>query len=130
MWLVIALGLASAAAPSGQGVTAKGTAFGPRQRLVCDWFTNFENSRLGHCKVGGRTVPGFEDGASIECAGRACEQLDAEARKVAGWKQREPVTGTFTVEFHGRVGPRREPRYLGDGHRTVLIERLVKVEKR
>lgn len=128
MWLAIALFLTSISAPGGQGLTFKGMKFGPKQRLSCEWFTNFENSRFERCRVLDRQAIPLENGASIECLARACEQLDAQARKVARWTKPEPVWGTFTVDFYGRVSTRPHgKRYLGDGTMTVLIERLVSV---
>jgi len=131
MWQVIAAVLASASSQVSQPLTVKGTDFGPRQRLVCEWFTNFENSRFEQCHILGGAAPLLDEGASIECAGQSCEELDAAARKAARWKKPEPVWGTFTVEILGRVSTaRHEKRYLGDATRTVLLEKLVSVRKR
>ena len=131
MWQVIAVALASASSQASQPLNVKGTAFGPRQRLVCSWFTNFENSRFEQCHILGGTAPLLDEGAFIECVGRSCEELDAAARKAVRWKKPEPVWGTFTVEILGRVSTaRHKKRYLGDATRTVLIEKLVSVRKR
>jgi hypothetical protein len=109
----------------------KGMAFGPQQRLVCEWFTNFENSRFEQCRALEGGVSVLKDAASIECLGQTCRDLDAAARKAVRWKKPEPVWGTFTVEILGRVSAvRHEKRYLGDGTCTVQIERLVSVRKR
>ncbi|MFL9842230.1 hypothetical protein ABS767_14755 [Sphingomonas sp. ST-64] len=130
MWQFIAILLASTPAQTAQSVTVKGTAFGPEQRLVCTWFTNFENSRLEQCRAKSGQSPVLPDGASIECAPSICAKLDAEARRVSGWRKAEPVWGFFTVEFDGRVGTAtRQKRYLGDGTRTILIERLIGVQQ-
>lgn len=128
MWQIIVLTLATAHPNAPQGLTVKGTAFGPKQHLICEWFSNFENSRLLRCRAtGGRAVQ-LDEGASIECSGQICQQLDAKARKVARWQNPEPVWGTFTVEFYGRVSTsRHRKRYLGDGTMIVLIEQLVSV---
>lgn len=131
MWQLIAVVLASASLQASQPVTVKGTAFGPRERLICEWFTNFENNRFEQCHITGGTDPLLDDGASIECVGQRCEELDAAARKTVRWKKPEPVWGTFTVEILGRVSTaRHEKRYLGDATRTVLIEKLVSIRKR
>jgi len=131
MWQVIAAVLASASPPVSQGLTVNETAFGPRQQLVCECFTNFENSRFEQCRILKKPDPLLEDGASIECLGQTCKELDAAARKAVQWKKPEPVWGTFTVEILGRVSAaRHEKRYLGDATRTVLIEKLVSVRKR
>lgn len=131
MWQIIAAVLALASPQISQGLSFKGTDFGPRQQLVCEWFTNFENSRLEQCHILGGASALLEDGASIECIERRCQELDAVARKAVRWKRREPVWGTFTVEIVGRVSAaQREKRYLGDATRTVLIEKLVSVHKR
>ena len=130
MWQVIAAVLVSASPQASQSLTIKGMAFEPRQRLVCEWFTNFENSRFERCRVVGGAALALEDGASIECLGRTCEELDAAARKATRWKKPEPVWGTFTVELYGRVSAAgHEKRYLGDATSTVLIEKLVSVRK-
>jgi hypothetical protein len=102
--------------------------FGPRLTLTCIWFTNFENSRFEQCRMASGNVLVSNDGASIQCIGRTCEQLDAEARKVAHWQKPEPPWGTFTVQLVGRVSlHQHERRYSGDGTSTVLIEKLLKV---
>lgn len=131
MWQIITAVLALASPPVSQGQTIIGTAYGPRQRLVCEWFTNFENSRFEQCHTLKGTAPVLEDGASIECLGSNCKELDAAARKVVRWGKPEPVWGTFRVEIFGRVSAaRHEKRYVGDASRTVLIEKLVSVRKR
>ena len=130
MWQIIAAVLASASPPVSQGLLVNGAAYGPRQRLVCEWFTNFENSRFEQCHILGGHRPAFEDGASIECIEQGCKELDAAARKAARWNKPEPVSGSFEVEIFGRVSAsRHEKRYLGDASRTVLIEKLVSVRR-
>jgi hypothetical protein len=131
MWQIIAAVLAAAPSQASQSLIVNETDFGPRQRLVCEWFTNFENSRFEQCHVLGGTAPILDEGASIECAGQSCKELDAAARKLARWKKPEPVWGTFTVAILGRVSTaRHEKRYLGDATRTVLLEKLLSVRKR
>ncbi len=130
MWQVIAAVLVSASNHASQSLTVRGIAFGPQQRLVCEWFTNFENSRFERCRIAEGAALALEDGASIECFGRSCEELDAAARKASRWKKPEPVWGTFTVELYGRVSAtRHEKRYLGDATSFVLIEKVVGVRK-
>ncbi len=131
MWQVIAAVMVSGLPQVNQSLTVKGTAYGPRQHLACEWFSNFENSRFERCRVVGGAALALEDGASVECLGRACEELDAAARRASRWKKPEPVEGRFTVMFYGRESAtRHEKRYLGDATSTVLIERLVSVRKR
>ncbi len=131
MWQVIVAVLASASPQVSQGLTVKETDFGLRKRLVCEWFTNFENSRFEQCHILGGTTPVLEDGASIECLEQTCKALDAAARKAVRWKKPEPVWGKFTVEILGRVSTaQHQKRYLGDATRSVLIEKLVSVRKR
>ncbi|MEG3182152.1 hypothetical protein [Sphingomonas sp. LT1P40] len=74
----------------------------------------------------------MDDGASIECTDKSvCAELDDRARDAARWQKKEPVWGVFAVEFYGRVGmTKREKQYLGDGTRTVIIERIISVRKR
>lgn len=131
MWQVIVSVIASASPQLSQGLTVNEIGFGPRQRLICEWFTNFENSRFEQCRVLNGAVPVLEDGASVECLGQTCKELDVAARKAARWQKTEPVWGRFTVVISGRVSTaRHEKRYLGDGTRTVLVEKLVSVRKR
>jgi hypothetical protein len=131
MWQIIAVVLASTSPQVGQGLTYKGPGYGPQRQLVCEWFTNFENSRFEQCHVLGSAAPVLKDGASIECVAERCQELDAAARTVVRWGRPEAVWGTFTVEIVGRVSAaRHEKRYLGDATRTVLIEKLVSVRKR
>lgn len=125
-WLLLAFSPSSfEAAPVDQGAT-----FGPRETLTCSWFTNFENSRFEKCWIEGRSVFPDNGGASLECQNQSCEELDAGARKVAHWTKSEPPWGTFKVQLVGRVSVHpHKSRYLGDGSYTVLIERILSVEK-
>lgn len=128
MWNVAVLALAFATPTPSGGAVVGGVAFGPRQTLTCEWFTNFENSRFKQCRMGGRNLLPSDDGASIKCTGRTCKELDAEARRVANWRKPEPPWGTFTVRLVGRVSLHpHQKRYLGDGTSTVLVEKLVSV---
>ena len=112
------------------GTIVEGIAFGPRLTLTCTWFTNFENSRFEQCRGPAGKLLSSNDGASIKCLARTCQQLDAEARKVAHWRKPEPPWGTFTVQLIGRVTLHKHPpQYLGDGTSTVLMEKLVSVRK-
>jgi hypothetical protein len=131
MWLLSALALASVPATAQSASVVEGVEFGPRLTLTCTWFTNFENSRFEQCRTASGNVLPSKDGASIQCLGHTCEQLDAEARKAAHWRKPEPPWGTFTVRLVGRVGlHKHEKRYLGDGTSTVLIEKLLSVTPR
>ena len=131
MWSAVSLSLAAAAAAPNAGVVVDGVAFGPRQTLTCEWFTNFENSRFEQCRAAERSLLSPDDGASLKCMARTCEQLDAEARRVAHWRKPEPPRGTFSVRLVGRLSvSQHQKRYLGDGTRTVLIEKLLSVSKR
>jgi hypothetical protein len=136
MWQLLALALVAAkpepyigSLPPG-GTIVEGIAFGPRLALSCTWFTNFENSRFEQCRGAAGSLLSSNDGASIKCLARVCEQLDAEARKVTRWHKPDPPTGTFTVQLVGRLSLHQHaPQYLGDGTSTVLVERLVSVRK-
>ena len=131
MSLIVALIIATATPQTGAGITYKNVAYGPSKLMICDWFWNFENSRFDRCRTEDGRLVTIEDGASIDCLRRSCEQLDAQARRVANWKKAEPVWGEFSVRLYGRVSAQQRPkRYLGDGTRTVLIEKLVSVRKR
>lgn len=105
-------------------------AYGPRQTLRCEWFTNFENSRFVRCTgPAGTSIPLVED-ASIRCIGRTCDQLDEEARRASHARDSGPPSGTFTVRVVGRVSlNQHQKRYLGDGTRTVLVEKVLSVRK-
>lgn len=130
MWLLALYALVFAGrAPTGAS-TVEGVTFGPRMTLTCTWFTNFENSRFEQCRSAGKDALPSDGGASIKCLNRICEELDAEARKVAHWTKREPPWGTFTVQLEGRVSlQEHESRFIGDGANTVLIEKLLSVQK-
>lgn len=71
---------------------------GPRQRVVCEWYTNFENRRFEQCHILGGAAPLLEDGASIECVSQSCKERDAAARKAVRWKKQELVLG----RIHGQ----------------------------
>jgi hypothetical protein len=128
MLLLSMLALASASPTASSASVVDGVEFGPRLTLTCTWFSNFENSRFERCRAASRDVLPSNDGASIKCLGRACEQLDAEARRVAHWRKAEPPWGAFTVRLVGRVSlHQHQKQYLGDGTSTVLIEKLLSV---
>jgi hypothetical protein len=129
MWQVALLGLLAASPGAAAGRTANGQAYGPRLTMTCRWFSNFENSRLETCRANGRNLLGSE-GASIEFEGRTGRQLDAEARRIAHWREPDPVWGSFVLRIVGRVAvSRHTPRYLRDGTRTVLLEKLLSIAK-
>ena len=129
MLSAIYLSMTAATSAPNLGVVVDGTAFGPRQTLTCEWFTNFENSRFEQCRAAGRSLlPPNGGGASLKCIAQSCEQLDTEGRRVANWRKPEPPWGTFNVRLISRVGVgHRAKRYLGDGTKTVLIEEILSV---
>ena len=130
MWQLVVLALASASPAPNGGSIVEGVAFGPRLTLTCTWFTNFENSRFEQCRGSAGNLLPSNEGASIKCLARTCEQLDAEARRVAHWRKQEPPWGTFTVRLVGRVSlHQHQKQYLGDGTSTVLVEKLLSVRK-
>jgi hypothetical protein len=104
--------------------------YGPSRTLTCTWFTNFENSRFETCRFEGKPVLGPDESASIECLRGVCDGMDDAAARLVPTKQGEVPWGTFEVRLVGRVSlSRHRPRYLGDGTRTVLIERLLGLSK-
>ena len=128
MWQLAVFALASFAPAGQQNITFDGEAFGPRRTLTCTWFTNFENSRFEQCQDATGKLLQDGDGSSIKCGRGVCEQLDAAARKAAGWKKPVPPWGTFTVKLVGRLSLNpHEKRFLGDSTRSVLIEMLTSV---
>lgn len=130
MWQLAMLALATAASTPDKGLVIEGVEFGPRLTLTCSWFSNFENSRFNRCEGRAGSVLSGDEPASIQCQPPSCEQLDAQARKAADWRKPEPPWGTFTVRLIGRVGLQPHPkRYIGDGTRTVLIEKVLSVQK-
>ena len=129
MWQLALFAVASATSAGQQGLTFDSEAFGAQRALTCTWFTNFENSRFEQCHDATGKLLQDGDGASIKCLRDTCKQLDAAARKAAGWRKPEPPWGTFTVRLIGRVSLNpHEKRYLGDATRTVLIENLTSVQ--
>jgi hypothetical protein len=113
------------------GSIVDGIAFGPRLRLTCSWSSNFENSRFNQCRGPTGNLLPADEAASLRCVGRTCDQLDEEARRVAHGQKSEAPSGVFTVRLLGRVGLHAHPKqYIGDGTRTVLVERIVSVEKK
>lgn len=138
MWQLLSLALLAAKPvpyiglqgfPPG-GSIVDGMPFGPRLTITCTWFTNFENSKFEQCRGAAGNLLPSNDGASIKCSGRTCEQLDAEARKVANWRKPEPPWGTFTVQLVGRLSVHQhQKQYMGDGTSTVLIEKVLSVRK-
>ena len=111
-------------------VTVEGVAFGPRITLTCTWFTNFENSRFEQCRTNGANLLPASGGASVQCFGQTCLQLDARARRVGRGRRSEPPWGTFTVRIVGRISVHQHAsRYLGDGTSTVLVESVLSVRQ-
>ena len=129
MLLLSLLSLASASRAGPGASVVDGIEFGPRLTLTCTWFSNFENSRFERCRDGSRDVLPSDDGASIKCLARMCEQLGAEARRVTHWAKPEPPWGTYTIRLVGRVSVHQHERqYLGDATSTVLVEKLLSVK--
>jgi hypothetical protein len=125
MWQLLALALLPA---TNAEITVDGVAYGPRQTLTCTWFTNFENSKFDACRTQGRNVLRGDEQASINCTRDICAKMDAEARQVSHGQTAEPPSGTYLVRLVGRVSLSTHPkRYIGDGTRTVLIEKLLSV---
>jgi hypothetical protein len=130
MWSIAMLALAAAAPASDAEVALGGEAFGPAQPMTCIWFSNFENSRFESCRAAGRDLLPRGESASLRCRPGLCDALDAHARRAAHWRQPEAVWGTFVVRLVGRIARNaHEPRFLGDGTRTLLIEKLLSVAK-
>jgi len=124
------LALPVAGSATGADVTFGGEAFGPARPMTGIWFSNFESSRFESCRSDGRDLLRPGESASLQCRARLCDGLDARAARAAHRGKRDPVWGSFLVRLVGRVArTAHEPRYLGDGTRTVLIERLVSVAK-
>ena len=130
MWQIAVPILMLVVSAPGEAATVDAVTFGPRQTLTCTWFTNFETSRFDQCQgAGGDLLPPGE-GASIKCRERTCDELNAAARTAAYWREQEPLWGTFTVRFVGRLSlQQHQRRYLGDGTHTVLVEKLLSVRK-
>jgi hypothetical protein len=130
MWQIAMLALVAAPPAANARVTVEGQAFGPAQAMICIWFSNFENSRFVTCRAAGHDLLPPGESASVQCRPGICDALDAWAARVAGWRKPEAVWGTFVVRLVGRLArAAHEPRYLNDGTRTVLVERLLSVAK-
>lgn len=129
MWYLTALTLAASIPAHQSPFVIGGETFGPRQTLVCTWFTNFENDRLEQCWNATGKILQDGDGASIQCVRREiCQRMDAKARTAAHSTKPEPPWGLYTVSLVARVGLQtHEKRYLGDSTRTVLIEKVTRV---
>jgi hypothetical protein len=128
MWRIATLALAAAAPAPDHGVIVDSEAFGPTQTMTCIWFSNFESSRFVSCRAAGRDLLPRGENASLRCRPGLCEQLDARAARVGHWRQREAVWGTFVVRLVGRIArTAHQPRYRGDGTRTVFVEELLAV---
>jgi hypothetical protein len=125
------MALLTPAAPPRHEVVFNGTEFGEPQTLRCIWFTNLENSRLEQRRgQAGSTFPTGEN-ASIECAKDVCAQLDLTAKRASRQAGGEAPSGEFVVRFVGRVSAgKHEPHFLGDGTRTVLIEKFLALSNR
>jgi hypothetical protein len=106
----------------------KGVDYGRQMVIAGTWFTNFENSRFDECRGARCGYPPIGESASIGCLNGACRALDHAARRLTGQKGDAAPDGFFEIRFVGRRGlyP-HEPRWLGDGARYVLIERLLSV---
>ncbi len=128
MWRLAILVLASSVSAERPNITVDGEIFGPSRTLTCTWFTNFENSRFDQCEDATGKLLHDGDSASINCVRPICAQLHEAARKAVGWTKPDAPWGTFTVVLVGRISLNpHEKRYIGDGTRTVLIERLKSV---
>jgi hypothetical protein len=119
---------AAAAAPS--HLKVKGIDYGPQVVISGTWFSNFENSRFAECMGKRCDALRLEDDASIDCVNGACGALDHAALRLTHQKYDAAPDGSFEIRFVGRRGLyTHEPRWLGDGGRSVLIEHLLSVKK-
>lgn len=117
--IVLPLIVALSQAPAGEA------GFGPPQRMRCEWFSNFENSRFERCSSDSRPVVA-EAAIPVFAAGVAAS-FDRAARKLGGRSVDGVPWGVFDVEIVGRRGlTRREhSRYIGDARWDVKVERLI-----
>jgi hypothetical protein len=113
-----------------KGAIVRDIAYGATRTLTCRWFTNFENSRFEQCRGETGSPLLKEGGASVECLGQACTELDRRARDAAHWQKPEAPWGTFIVRLVGRVSLyQHRPHVIGDGTATVLVEKLLSVTR-
>ena len=106
----------------------KGVDYGRQTVIAGTWFTNFESSRFDECRGERCDDLPIRESASIDCLSGACGTLDRAARRLTRQKDGAAPDGSFVIRFMGRRGlyP-HEPRWLGEGGRNVLIERLLSV---
>lgn len=104
---------------------ADDSRFRPPQTMRCLWFTNFENSRFGGCRVRGRSI--IKDGAVPVFGKGGAAAFDREARKLLGTPTGDAPWGEFEVTIVGRPSliRREHSRYLGDRPWDVKVDRLI-----
>ncbi len=105
--------------------TAGEAGFGPPQRMRCEWYSNFENSRFERCSSDSRPV--IAEAAIPVFAAGVAASFDRAARKLGGRSVDGVPWGVFEVEIIGRRGLKRREhsRYIGDVRRDVKVERLI-----
>jgi len=130
IWSLALLAIFAGTPDAGANLRFDHELYGPSRTLTCTWFTNFENSRFETCRFEGKPVLGPDESASIECLRAICDAMDEAARRLVPTKDGDIPWGTFEVRLVGRVSlSRHRSRYLGDGTRTVLVERLLSLSK-
>jgi hypothetical protein len=129
MWPLALLALFAGTPAAGANLRFGHTLYGPSRTLTCTWFTNFENSRFETCRFEGKPVLGPDESASVECMRGVCDAMDGAAARLVP-KTEDVPWGTFEVRLVGRVSlSRHRSRYIGDGARMVLVERLLDLSK-
>ncbi|MEA3032634.1 MAG: hypothetical protein QOH86_650 [Sphingomonadales bacterium] len=130
MWPLALLAIFAGTPAAEANLSFNHTHYGPSRTLTCTWFTNFENSRFETCRFEGKPVLEPDESASIECLRGICDAMDEAAGRLVPTKDGDIPWGTFEVRLVGRVSlSRHRSHYLGDGTRTVLVERLLGLSK-
>jgi len=131
MWWVFLLGATAASAPAvPPSRTVNGVRYGKQEILSGQWFTNFENSRFAECDDAACDWLTQREQAAITCTDGECDKLDREARRLTHNTGPTAPEGSFGIRFVGRRGlVRHKSRFLGDGERDVLIERLLEIRQ-
>ncbi len=106
-----------------------GVQYSQQETISGIWFTNFENSRFLECDGGACADASNTPSASIHGAPDVIEALDSQARVLTHIDKKIAPTGSFAIRFTGRRSAKsHEPRFLGDGSRDILIERVLDVQ--
>ena len=110
-------------------LTRGGIEYGPEKEMSGVYFTNFENSKFVECGGPADCDNWVKKEAEwVNCVPLACQDLQSRVQKL---NESLSKWGDFNIVFVGcRSLHRRVKEFIGDTESKVLVERILRLEKR